>query len=100
MAYKIGFTELGRSSLKAFEKNVRREIMRKLLPLAGEPESGKPLIGPFLGLHSLRVRNRYRVVYRIDEVAEKIYVELVGERDPGQDNDVYRVARKLLDSLK
>jgi mRNA-degrading endonuclease RelE of RelBE toxin-antitoxin system len=100
MPYELGFTELGQSSLRAVEKNVRREIFREILSLADQPKAGKSLIGPLLGLYSLRVRNRYRVVYRIDEEAERVYVELVGERKPGREDDIYQAARRLLENLK
>jgi mRNA-degrading endonuclease RelE of RelBE toxin-antitoxin system len=100
MPYKIGFSDLGKASLKAVDKKVRQEICRSMLPLSGQPKSGKPLIGPFLGLYSLRVGNRYRVIYRIEEETERIYVELIGERKPGREEDVYRVAQRLLEHLK
>lgn len=100
MLHSVGFTETGLSSLKAIEKNVRREIFKEIMALADHPKSGKPLMGPLLGLYSLRIRNRYRAVYRIDEEAERIYVELIGERKPGRIEDVYKVALKLLENLK
>lgn len=100
MLYEVGFTELGKCLLKALEKNVRREIFREILLLADQPTAGKSLIGPLLGLYSLRVRNRYRVVYRIDEEAKRVYVEFVGERKPGREDDVYQAARRLLENLK
>lgn len=99
MPYEVGFTELGQSSLKAVEKNVRREIFREILPLADQPKAGKPLVGPLLGLYSLRIRDRYRTIYRIDEEAKRVYVELVGERKPGREDDIYQAARRLLDNL-
>jgi mRNA-degrading endonuclease RelE of RelBE toxin-antitoxin system len=100
MSYSLGFTEAGKLSLKAVEKNVRREIFNELMALIDNPKSGKALIGPLLGLYSLRIRNRYRAVYRIDEDSEKIYIELVGERKPGRVEDVYLVAKKLLENLR
>lgn len=100
MLYSVGFTDNGISSLKAIEKNVRREIFKEIMALESQPKSGKPLVGPLLGLYSLRVRNHYRAVYRIDEEAEQIYVELIGERKPGRMEDVYQVALKLLENFK
>lgn len=100
MAFEIGFTPLGRSSLKGLEKKVQREILNALAPLAKQPDIGKSLVGPLAGLHSLRVRNRYRVVYRINAEAKRVYVELIGERKPGRADDIYDVARRLLESLR
>lgn len=100
MLYSVGFTEHGLVSLKTMEKNVRREIFKEIMILEGQPKSGKPLVGPLLGLYSLRIRNRYRAVYRIDEETERIYVELVGERKPGRIDDVYQAAKRLLANLK
>jgi mRNA-degrading endonuclease RelE of RelBE toxin-antitoxin system len=99
MSYRVGFTEPGRLSFLAFEKNVRRDVFRAIVPLADEPKAGKPLVGSLSGLYSLRVRNHYRVVYRIDDQAERIYVEFVGERKPGRQDDVYQAARRLLENL-
>lgn len=100
MLYSVGFTEHGLSSLKAMEKNVRREIFNEIMTLTDQPKAGKSLIGPLFGLYSLRIRNRYRAVYRIDEEAQRIYVEFVGERKPGKMDDIYQVARRLLENLK
>lgn len=100
MTFEIGFTDLGRSSLKVLEKKAQREIMKAVESLAKDHNMGKPLMGPLTGLRSLRVRDRYRVVYRINVEAQRVYVELAGERRPGQDSDIYRVACKLLDTLK
>lgn len=100
MPFEIGFTDLGRTSLKAMDKKIRRELLNAVESLVKQPDMGKPLVGPLAGLYSLRVRDRYRVVYRINAQTKRIYVELVGERRPGQDTDIYRVAQKLLESLQ
>lgn len=100
MPYKIGFTDLGKSSLKAMDKKIRQEVRRSMLPLSSQPKIGKPLIGQFSGLYSLRIGNRYRIIYRINEETERIYVELVGERKPGRMDDVYQAAKRLLENLK
>ena len=65
MPFEVGFTKAGRSSLREMEKNARRDVARALLPLRDQPKSGKPLVGSLLGFYSLRVRNRFRVVYRV-----------------------------------
>jgi mRNA interferase RelE/StbE len=52
------------------------------------PPASKPLVGPFAGLHKLRVGD-YRVAYEVDEQARLVRVLAVGHR-----RDVYkRLAR-------
>lgn len=100
MSYAIGFTDLGHSSLKALDKNLRREVSKEILSLRDQPILGKSLMGLLRGLRSLRVRNRYRVVYRLDDECERVYIEFIGERRAGKDDDVYRLAQKLLKTLQ
>lgn len=98
MRYKIGFTDLGRDSIRALAKNVQGDVLDSIRGLALAPECGKPLTAPLSGLRSIRIRNRWRVVYRID--GETVIVEFTGERRPGMKDDVYAAAERLLKNLK
>lgn len=100
MLYSVGFSKHGLLTLKTLEKNIRREVFKEIMTLTEQPQSGKLLVGPLSGLHSIRIRNRYRAVYRIDEEGERIFVEFVEERKPGQIDDIYQVAKRLLENLK
>lgn len=99
MLYEIRFTDLGRSSLKTLQKNVQRDVVKALWSLGNAPKSGKPLVDALFGLHAIRVRSQYRIVYGIDDKTKTIRVELVGVRRPGRKEDIYQVAQKLLKSL-
>ncbi len=42
------------------------------------------------------VRDRFRILYRVDARKKLVSILLVGERAPGQDADIYALAQKLL----
>lgn len=90
-----------RSLQEIKDKKVRRAIAEAVDALAGKPEAqGKPLVGPLEGLRSVRtVRSRFRVIYRVDPRRRRVSVLLIGPRKPGQEEDVYAVARRLLKTL-
>lgn len=80
-------------------KKTRRELAKVIDGLARAPdEQGKALLGPLEGIRSVHaVRDRFRVLYRVDAAARIVSILLVGERAPGQDADINAVAQKLLE---
>jgi mRNA-degrading endonuclease RelE of RelBE toxin-antitoxin system len=73
------------------------EILDAGESLRETPLAGKPLRDELTGLLSLRVeRDRFRIVYQVDEAAGRVIVLLVGARRAGQATDVYAIARRLL----
>jgi addiction module RelE/StbE family toxin len=99
MPYRIFFTELGRVSLRALDKNIRRDIIRELAPLVDHPRQGDALLGSLVGIWSLHVQVKYRVLYRIDDDRCIVAVEFIGERKRGSEEDVYARATKLLTTI-
>lgn len=98
--YKIEIAPTGYGSLEALEdKRTLREIAKVIDGLDRAPDQqGKALVGPLEGVRSVRaVRERFRVLYRVDARKRIVSVLLVGERAPGQDADVYALAQKLLE---
>ena len=83
------------------DRKARHEISMAIDGLARHPGAqGKALLSPFEGVRSLKaVRGRYRILYRLDEKERSVQVLLIGKREPGQEGDVYALARKLLDAL-
>lgn len=77
------------------EKKIRMEIGKVIEGLTKDPDiQGKPLDRELSGLRSVPAyKNRFRILYRVDD--NNIAVVWVGQRRPGQDEDVYVKARKL-----
>jgi mRNA interferase RelE/StbE len=100
--FKIEIAPTGYRSLEALkDKKTLRELGKVIDGLARAPdEQGKALLGPLEGVRSVRaVRERFRVLYRVDARQRVVSVLFVGERAPGQDADVYTLAQKLLETL-
>jgi mRNA-degrading endonuclease RelE of RelBE toxin-antitoxin system len=98
MRYAVFWTRealalLGRLRPKA----TQRTIVDETEALEENPSLGKPLQGELDAYRSLRVvRQRYRVIYRIDSSDQRIYVVYLGRRRAGRRDDIYELARKLL----
>ena len=99
MPYGIVFTDPGRTSLKALDKDLRKDIVRELSTLVEHPRQGDALLGSLAGIWSLHVHKKYRVLYRIDDDRCIIAVELIGEHKLGSEEDVYARAKKLLTTI-
>jgi addiction module RelE/StbE family toxin len=99
MLYGIFFTELGRSSLKELNKELRRDMIRELAPLVDHPRQGDALVGSLRGIWSLHVQKKYRILYRVDDERMAVVVELIGERDRKAEDDIYARATKILTTI-
>ena len=100
--YSIEISPTAFRSLGAIrDRKVQSEIRRAIEGLARQPEAqGKALFKPLEGVRSLRaVRSRYRILYRVDETNAMVSVLLIGERRPGREEDVYDMARRLINLL-
>ena len=89
-------------TLKAIrDRKVQNEIRRAIDGLARGPETqGKSLFKPLEDVRSIRaVLSRYRILYRVDGAKELVSIVLIGERRSGREEDVYSVARKLVNLL-
>jgi mRNA-degrading endonuclease RelE of RelBE toxin-antitoxin system len=77
------------------DKKIQGEIGKVIGGLTKNPEiQGKPLDRELSGIRSIPAyKNRFRILYRIGD--NNIAVLWVGQRKPGQDEDVYVKARKL-----
>ena len=80
------------------DKRVQRKIFERAAALATDPESqGKALLGPLAGCRSVRaVRQRYRIVYRVERAKIVVIVLTAGLRRDGDRGDIYALAKKLL----
>jgi mRNA interferase RelE/StbE len=99
VTWKIALTPTARQMLLAIrDRRVRHSLEERIDGLANEPDKqGKPLMGEFEGLRSLRaVGQRYRIIYRIEKQMVLVLVVAVGLRKEGSTTDVYSLAKKLL----
>ena len=97
--FEIEIAPTGYRSLKALkDKKLRGKVAKIIDGLVRAPEEqGKALLGPLEGVRRVHaVRDRFRILYRVDARNKLVSVLLVGERAPGQDADIYALAQKLL----
>ena len=82
------------------DRRVRQLIFDTSKRLEDEPaKQGAPLTRELAGFRDLRaVGQRYRVLYRVEEVRRVVQVVAVGLRREGARDDIYELARRLLRS--
>ena len=80
------------------DRRVRQLIFDTSRRLEEEPaKQGAPLTRDLAGFRDLRaVGQRYRVLYRVEEVRQVVQVVAVGLRREGARDDIYELARRLL----
>ena len=99
MAYRIKITPSALEALEAIsDRRTRAAIVRRIDALKEEPDrQGNYLRGALAGFLSIRAAGqRYRVVYRVDEQPQQVWVYLVGIRREGSRRDVYDLAQRLV----
>jgi mRNA interferase RelE/StbE len=100
--YRIDLTPTAIASLESIgDKKSRSEIARVIDRLEAALRTvGKPLVEPLSPLWSARAaRERFRVLYEIDEAARGVTVHLIARRSAGRPADVYALAARLLRDL-
>ncbi|MEO8970207.1 MAG: type II toxin-antitoxin system RelE/ParE family toxin [Ktedonobacteraceae bacterium] len=80
------------------DRRINRSIENTIDSLDTEPtRKGKPLIGDLAGYRAIRtVGQRYRVIFRLYNDQNIVYIASVGIRNHGDKNDVYAIAKKLV----
>ena len=99
VTYAIIITPTALDMLRAItDRKVRDTLVARIDRLAKDPEKqGKALTGDLQGFRSLRaVRQRYRIIYRVDRGKITVLVVAVGLRQEGDRRDIYALARKLI----
>jgi mRNA interferase RelE/StbE len=97
-AFAISWTQTALKLVEAIpDQRIRRLIIERADELAQSPEQqGKPLIGELAGFRSVRaVRQRYRIVYRVERREISVLIVAAGRRSGGK-GDIYELAKKLL----
>ena len=94
MTCKIEFLPEAEKDFAALDGSVKKEIVRKIDDLAGNPYLGKPLGNKFginlTGFYKLyAVKKKYRIVYRVlAEQIEVIEIIGIGKREK---EEIYRL---------
>ncbi len=99
MGYRSELTPTALEALVAIaDRRTRAAIVRRIDALGEEPgKQGNSLRGELAGFMSVRAAGqRYRVIYRVDEVEQRVVVYLVGIRREGSRQDVYALAERLV----
>ncbi len=97
MSYTVEWAEPALALLAEIaDTRIQRKLLEVAEELATDPDKrGSPLVGDLAGYWSLHW-SRYRVIYLIDDEAQKVYVLAGGIRQEGKPRDIYELARRLL----
>ena len=98
MTYKVKITGSCLSLIeKVPDKRVQSTIMERIEALKTDPEKqGKALLKTLAGFRSIHVAGRYRIIYKIDQDSNFVWIVAAGIRKEGDQKDVYRIAKRLL----
>lgn len=79
------------------DSRIRDQIYKRIKALANDPDKqGKSLGDNLIDYRSVRaVKERYRIIYKVDKDIILVLVVLVGIRKEGDKKDVYAMAQKL-----
>ena len=93
-----GEAKLQLASIK--DTRSRESLRVSLQRLEYEPDKqGKPLREELAGLRSVRaVRQRYRIIYKLKKEQLIVVVLVLGIRKEGDKKDIYKLAKKLMQS--
>ncbi len=100
MKYKILITDTCLALIEKIpDKKIRRTILNRIEGLSDEPDKqGKMLVKDLSGFRSIHAAGRYRIIYKVDKQTVIIYILAAGIRKQGDKKDIYKIAKKLLDS--
>ncbi len=99
MKWKIVILPVAVKQLTAIkDRRIQEVIKRRIESLEHEPDrQGKPMRDELVGFRSIRaVGQRYRILYVLEEQQVTVLVVTIGIRKEGDKQDVYAVARFLL----
>ncbi len=87
--YKLKYTALFEKKVKEFrkDKELVEELKIKIEDLLNDPFIGKPLLYELTDHRSIRVKGKYRLIYKINENNNEIVLEAFGHR-----KNIYNIA--------
>ena len=84
---------------KLSDKKIQRTIFDRIEQLSEEPEEqGKNLVQDLSGFRSVHAAGRYRIIYKIDKKTVIVFVLAAGIRKEGDEKDIYRIVKRLLNA--
>ena len=80
--YRLRYTNLFEKRIKSLGKNkaLLGELGKKIEKLQSDPFFGKPLRYRLAGYRSLRVKGKYRLIYKINEAEKEVTLVAFGHR--------------------
>ncbi len=88
MTYRLKYTQTFEKQIektKKKDKALMEEVAKKVEKLQAMPYTGKPLKYRLAPYRSVRVRGKYRLVYRVDEEEKEVILAAFGHR-----KEIYR----------
>ena len=99
MAWEVIISAVAEKQLVAItDKRVQRGLIRAIDSLEDDPLTReKPLSGWLAGCFSIRAEaERYRIIFKGDRQAGRVFVLTIGLRKQGERADVYALAERLI----
>lgn len=86
--YRVIYTHLFEKKIKKFKKDkgLVAELKKKIEKLLSDPFLGKPLEYPLVNFRSIRVKGKYRLVYKFNENDKELVLVAFGHR-----KDIYKL---------
>lgn len=86
--YRVIYTHLFEKKIKKFKKDKElvAELKKKIEKLLSDPFIGKPLEYPLVNFRSIRIKGKYRLVYKLNENNKELVLVAFGHR-----KDVYQL---------
>ncbi len=80
--YKVSRTNLFEKKIKEFKKDKElvEELTKKIEKLLSDPFMGKPLQHHLSNYMSIRVRGKYRLIYKLNENEREVILAAFGHR--------------------
>ncbi len=96
--YKVSRTNLFEKKVKEFrkDKELVEELAKKIEKLLSDPFTGKPLQHHLSNYRSVRVRGKYRLIYKINENDKEIILVAFGHRKSVYDFMVFFAKKESL----
>jgi Txe/YoeB family toxin of Txe-Axe toxin-antitoxin module len=74
-AFTVRFTKEAAKDVKGLPPRLRQKLREILLAgVAGDPFSGKKLVGDMRGFYSVRLTHKDCIVFSVDEAARTVFV--------------------------
>ncbi|NJD78706.1 MAG: type II toxin-antitoxin system mRNA interferase toxin, RelE/StbE family [Candidatus Methanoperedens sp.] len=86
--YRVIYTNLFAKKIKKFKKDKElvADLKKKIEKLLSDPFIGKPLEYPLANFRSIRIKGKYRLIYKLNENDKELVLVAFGHR-----KDIYQL---------